>query len=300
MDKQSGELIWRKPIGSVAAAPTPYLGRVYVGTRDGRVKALERHDGKEYWAHQVKGAVDNRVRVAAASDMVLFTTANDKVVALDYQSGKPKWEYAPEPGPINQLRGSAGLAIASGVAFTGFSDGSLRAIRISNGSLVWSSSLSEGGDEYTDVDATPKLVGDLVVAANAGTGVYGLERESGGVRWKFPLSNVAGIAADRNLIYLTAVDKTVALDHKGILRWSHSTEGYGDPSPPVIHANYLIYSLRDGGVVVVDKTTGTPLQRFDPGDGVSTTPWVHPDGDMFFVSNRGILYAFHLRKYPTQ
>ena len=57
----------------------------------------------------------------------------------------------------------------------------------------------------------------------------------------------------------------------------------------------LIYALTDAGLYIADKRTGSVLQYFDPGDGVSADPVVVDDRDLYVMSNRGVLYAFDLK-----
>ncbi len=56
----------------------------------------------------------------------------------------------------------------------------------------------------------------------------------------------------------------------------------------------MLYSLTNAGLFIADRKTGATLEYFDPGDGVSARPTVTGNGQLFVMSNLGVLYAFDL------
>src|SRR5690606_23625604 len=110
----------------------------------------------------------------------------DQVVALDAITGKFKWQYKGETPEEYTLRGHAGVAVSGDLAYTGFSNGTLVALRKDNGSVAWSSSLKADADRFVDVDATPLVFDGTVYASSSSGGVYALDKRTGLVKWRLP------------------------------------------------------------------------------------------------------------------
>ena len=119
------------------------------------------------------------------------------------------------------------------------------------------------------------------------------------MRWRRAIAGAGSLTIDESTIYVVAANEGVhALDMKGNLIWRQGAKGAGEPAPPVVSGSYLIYGLSDRGMFIADKFRGTVYQYFNPGDGVSSVPTLEPSGDrLYMLSNRGILYAFHVERF---
>ena len=297
----TGAVRWRIKVGAVSCAPLLSGGMIYIGTADGTLLAVDSQTGTEKWRYQSRGPIEQVP--AAGGDVIIFSNEADQVVALDAVSGKFKWQYKSETPEEYTLRGHAGVTIDNDLAYTGFSNGTMVALRRDTGSVAWSTSLKAEADRFMDVDATPLVIGDRVYASSSSCGVYSLDKTTGLVRWRLPFwdaslpsstGNVGGLASDGKFIYVSVADLgTYALDFAGNVIWRVGARGGGEPAAPVVHRDMLIYSLAGAGMYLADRKTGETLEYFDPGDGVSASPTIY-DGRLFVMSNRGILYAFEL------
>lgn len=298
----NGDVRWRKQVGAVACAPLLSGGTVYIGTSDGTLLALEAQTGREKWRYQSRGPI-SQVPVTT-HDLVIFSNEADQVVAVDAISGKYKWQYKTETPEEYTLRGHAGVAVDGDLVFTGFSNGTMVALRRDTGSVAWSTSLKAEADRFMDVDATPLVMGERVYASSSSGGVYALDKTTGLVRWRVPFwdarlpsstGNVGGLASDGKLVYVSVADLgTYAIDLAGNVVWRVGAKDGGEPAAPVVFSDVLLYSLAKDGMFIADRRTGATLEYFDPGDGISAAPTVTGDGRLFVMSNRGILYAFDL------
>jgi outer membrane protein assembly factor BamB len=297
-----GTVRWRKQIGAVASAPLVLGTTLYVGTSDGNLIALDAQTGTEKWRYQSRGPISQTPVVTG--EMIVFTNEADQVVSIDVITGKFRWQYKTETPEEYTLRGHAGVTVDGDLIYTGFSNGTLAALRRDSGSVAWSTSLKAEADRFMDVDATPLVIEGTVYAASSSGGVYALDKTTGLVRWRLPFwdatmpsstGNVGGITSDGKLIYASVADLgTYALDLGGNVVWRVGTRGGGEPATPVIYADLLVYSLAKDGMFIADRRSGETLEYFDPGEGVSAMPTVTGDGRLFVMSNRGILYAFDL------
>ncbi len=298
----NGAVRWRKKLGAVASAPLIVGGTLYVGTADGILLALDSQTGEEKWRYQSRGPI-NQVP-AATTELVVFANEADQVVAVDAISGKFKWQFKSETPEEYTLRGHAGVNIDGELIYTGFSNGTLVALRKDTGSVAWSTSLKAEADRFFDVDATPLVMGDRVYASSSSGGVYALDKTTGLVRWRVPFwdaalpsntGNVGGLATDGKLLYVSVADLgTYSIDLAGNILWRVGARGGGEPAAPVVFRELLFYSLANDGMFIADRRTGATLEWFDPGDGISAAPTVTGDGRLFVMSNRGILYSFDL------
>jgi outer membrane protein assembly factor BamB len=298
----TGAVRWRKRIGAVASAPVPAGGLLYIGTADGALVVLDAQTGAEKWRYQSRGPIQQSPVVT--TDLVVFSNEADQVVAVDGITGKLKWQYKGETPEEYTLRGHAGVALDGDLIYTGFANGILVALRKDSGSIAWSTSLRAEADRFMDVDATPIVIGDRVYASSSSGGVYALDKTTGLIRWRLPFydaalpgatGNVGGLASDGKALYVSVADLgTYALDLEGNVLWRVGARGGGEPAQPVIWNELLLYSLANAGLFIANRRTGETLEYFDPGDGVSARPTVTGGGQLFVMSNRGVVYAFDL------
>jgi outer membrane protein assembly factor BamB len=298
----TGAVRWRKRLGAVATAPIVVGGVLYVGAADGTLLAVDAQTGVEKWRYQSRGPIEQPP--LATGDLIVFSNEADQVVAVDATTGKFKWQYKAETPEEYTLRGHAGVTIDNDLIFTGFSNGTLAALRKDTGSVAWSTSLKGEADRFMDVDATPVVIGEHIYASSSSGGVYALDKATGLIRWRVPFwdaalpsstGNVGGIATDGKTLYVSVADLgTYAIDLAGNVLWRVGAKEGGEPAAPVIWNELLVYSLARDGMFIADRRTGETLEFFDPGDGTSSSPTITADGRLFVMSNRGILYAFDL------
>jgi outer membrane protein assembly factor BamB len=298
----NGAVRWRKQVGAVACAPLVGGSFIYVATLDGQLIALDSQTGAERWRYQSRGPIEQTP--TATGDLIIGSNEADQVFAVDAVNGKFKWQFKSETPEEYTLRGHAGVTIEGDLAYTGFSNGSMVALRKDTGSVAWSTSLKGDADRFVDVDATPLVMGPLVYVSSASGGVYALDKTTGLVRWRVPFydvrqpsatGNVGGLATDGKLLYVSVADLgTYAIDFTGNVLWRVGARGGGEPATPVIFDDLLVYSLAEDGLFLAERKTGETVEWFDPGDGISAQPTITGDGRLFVMSNRGILYAFDL------
>jgi outer membrane protein assembly factor BamB len=301
----TGAVRWRKKLGPVGAPAVADRGLLYIGTSDGIVICLEANTGVERWRYVGRGVIDQAPVIAGT--MVVFTSEADQVVALDALTGTFKWQYKTETPEEFVLRGHAGIRLDGTLLYTGFSNGTLVALRRENGSVAWSTSLRADAERYYDVDATPVVVDDTLYATSASGGVYAIEKTSGVIRWRTAMwdaseptasGNVAGITSDGESLFVAVAELgTYRMDLAGNVIWRVGARGGGEPAQPLLASSdpsLLVFTLAKDGVFIANKRSGEILEYFDPGDGVSSAPAVTSDGRLFAMSNRGVLYAFDL------
>lgn len=159
-----GSAVWTFPPAdqepledAIWAAPVVVDGRVYVAGMDHHVYALDLATGRPLWSvvPDLEGAVADAPTLAG--DLLLVGSFASKMVALEAESGRIRWEYDTE----DWVWGAP--AVASGVAYFGDLSGQLHAISVGGGALHWTYSV-EG-----QIVASPAVQGDLLyVPSGAG------------------------------------------------------------------------------------------------------------------------------------
>ncbi|HWM86577.1 MAG TPA: PQQ-binding-like beta-propeller repeat protein [Kofleriaceae bacterium] len=297
LEARTGEILWKKKLGSTSSRPVlaPDSKLLYVGTDDGHAIALDPKNGAEKWRYATRGPVLESP--VLSGDLLILSNEADQVYALDRVSGKFRWQYKSETPEEFTLRGHAGVAVQGDLVFTGFSNGTLVALRVATGSVAWLTSVKGDATRFVDMDATPAVVGEGVFAVSSAGGVYAVDRTTGLIRWRQPLLGAGALSTDGQRLYVAAADEGVyAIDLAGNIVWRQGTRGGGEPAGPVVSGEYLLYALSEAGLYVANKHTGQVYQYFDPGYGVSSLPTLSRDR-MYVMSNSAVLYAMTLRRF---
>ena len=90
VDARRGTIVWQfKAADAIVATPVVAGGRVYCGSFDGHVYALDAASGSLVWKHDTGGAVTSAVAVSGRS--VLAGSRSYDFAALDAASGRVVW-----------------------------------------------------------------------------------------------------------------------------------------------------------------------------------------------------------------
>jgi outer membrane protein assembly factor BamB len=291
---KSGQVRWRfEARGAIASAPLidTSSSTVYVGSDDGTLYALDLRDGRKKWGYATQGTINRSPALAGGT--LLFTTSEGRIYALDAKTGAWRWQYDREIPEGFTIQGYAGVAVRGSVAYTGFADGTLVALRVLSGDIIWTKSLAGGKTQFMDVDTTPVVMDDLLLAASYAGGIYAVACDSGSVRWQYPADGATHLTQHGGSIYFTAPRLgLVSLDTAGHLRWRQGV-ARGVPTAAVPAGTYLFLGGTESGLYATSHTSGQLLQYFDPGHGISASPTVGA-GLLVVLTNEGWLYTFQI------
>ena len=142
-DEATGKLVWSysQALGVAGAtAPTTTDGRVFVGLGDGSMRAFRAGNGDPLWAQGTGADFKADSAPAVSGDSVYVTDAAAGLDRFKITDGHREWNYLFEEG----LTAAAPL-VGSSVVYVGMSDGSIAAVDLSTGNLVWRSASGTGG-----------------------------------------------------------------------------------------------------------------------------------------------------------
>jgi outer membrane protein assembly factor BamB len=240
LDERSGRVLWRFRAGVIETSPLLGGGRVYFGSWDHRVYALDARTGRLDWSF----ATGDRVKggVAFADGKVFAGSYDGRLYALDATTGKLRWAA----GGLGGLYATP--SVAHGRVFVGSTNGRVYAFTTAGGRLIWSTptgsfvyspvalsgasayvgsydhrfyALSQltGGvrwsfDAGAPISGAPTVLDGLVYFSTCGScstyeqnprarRTYALDGRNGRVVWRFPDGEYSPVVADRERVYLT-------------------------------------------------------------------------------------------------
>jgi outer membrane protein assembly factor BamB len=294
LNTTSGRTVWTTPLSGGIDSDARFdqtQGHVYVGSDDGYVYAVDKA-GKIRWSYKAKGAIERGADLAG--DLVYFSTAADRVIALEAGSGKWRWQYEREAPEGFTIHGHSAPRVHGGSVYAGFSDGYLVSLNGQNGEVLWAKSLAAATDQFVDVDATPAFAGDLVIASSYSGGLYALRARDGDQRWRLNIEGASAIRLTDGRLYVAAPrEGLAALTPDGQFLWRQGLADAGDLTPPQPVGPYLVFSGCRAGLFIVERSSGRLLQLFNPGRGACAAPTI--DGkELYLLANSGSVYALTL------
>lgn len=313
-DQATGDTVWEITVSKPYQGDAIFFGKdepallsggpiaggkkVFVGSENGELYALDEATGEVLWQSQVKGEI-----LAAPTfdnNIVVVNTVSGVLTALDAQSGEELWKVEQEVPPLT-LRGISAPTAASGGVLVGTPSGELAVYILDNGQPGWSAQLGEATgstelDRVVDVDTKPMIIGDTVYAVSARGHLSALELRSGRVLWQRQYSSFRQLNIARNNIYLTDVKGHVyAIDRlNGLERWSNVALTNRSVTGPAVQGNYIVVGDFEGYLHWIDATTGEFVARDQvDGSGIYTAPAVI-DNVLYVQSRDGDLQAIKI------
>lgn len=297
---RDGAELWRfQMLGDCEGSAVLDGDTLFVGSNDGAMYAINADTGSLRWRFATVAEVTRRPIVTR--DSVYFANADDTVYSVNRASGEQRWRYRREPPGGITASGYAGVLAVGERLITGFSDGHVIALSIGDGSIAWDrdtnsdSESAEGATEahrLIDVDTTPVLVGGSLFAASHVAGLYSLDPNGGGTRWRNDtLNDISGLATDgRDLYAASSSQGLMRIDPSdGTVRWTRDLDARGF-SDLMVRDGVLFVPTSDRALWLVRTDDGEPMLGFGD-EGVSALPALVDDW-MFVNSNRSVLTAW--------
>ena len=287
-----GGVKWRVQTGgAVRSSPAVTDRRIYIGSGDGRLYALDRANGGVAWRFDAGGAVD--ASPAVASGIVIAATLEGRIFAVDEGSGRLKWSLQSGPPlPYNtspaggwDLWASSPVIVGTTVVI-GAPDGGVYALDLFSGKQRWRAQLNGR------VRATPAVHNGTVVVGSWGGRVYALDLKTGAERWvhrtegdtldskKFGFDRRAvqsSAAIGQGSVYVGSRDGAVyALEEAtGKRRWRVSHRGSWVIGSPAVHQGKVFVGSSDGHFIqALEAETGREIWNLPTGSNVLASPLV--------------------------
>ena len=134
-DADTGRERWRFKSASIESSPLLRGGRLYVGSWDHKVYALDARSGRRIWSFQT----DDEVNTAAAYWKRTIYIASDggTVYALNARTGKLRWSAQSDSRFGSREFFYASPTVAYGRVYIGNTDGTMYVFGAKSGKLLW-------------------------------------------------------------------------------------------------------------------------------------------------------------------
>ena len=302
-----GTLKWRFDTDMpMFSSPAVVDGRLYLGSGDGRVIALDADTGALIWEHPVTGPVDSSP--AVAGDNVFIGLRDGRVLSLHKDTGARQWEF-----PTGGIFATSPVVL-EGILYIGSGDGKLYTLDAQTGQVRW---------EYQTnghIASDPAINDDIVAVLSQDSYLHIVDKHTGRKRLDYHTKFARGSPAlSGDWVYtadqiglVTAIDwheREVPFEKNvrwfrtqlwawGALRelpplkglaWAAFVPGSMVASP-IIAEDRLYVATAEGQVYALDRETGDVLWTFDA-DGYFL-PAMTLVGEALFIGDRfGTMYA---------
>jgi len=163
------------------SSPLVVGGKVYVGSSDGHVYAIDAKDGRLVWAWRTGGMVHSSPALAGGN--IVVGSWDGAVYALDAETGEQRWRH--QTGVEQKISVNLGIQASPGVdgdtVYVGSRDGFFYALDAATGQPKW-----RYDAKGSWIVGTPALDGDNVWIGTSDTGLLlALDKRSGQERYRF-------------------------------------------------------------------------------------------------------------------
>ncbi|MFP5391663.1 MAG: PQQ-binding-like beta-propeller repeat protein [Gammaproteobacteria bacterium] len=205
------------------SSPLAHKGRIYVGSSDARVYALDAKTGKLEWTYKTGGMVHSSPVLAGAN--IVVGSWDGAVYALDADSGALRWRYQTmTEQKASVMLGIQGSGSVDGdTVYIGSRDAFLYALDANSGMVKWRYDAKGAW-----VAGTPAVDDEMVHVGTSDSYLFvGVDKRTGKERYRYD-TRVWNFASPLRvgdlLIGASMAGQLVALDAKsGALRWSYRT-----------------------------------------------------------------------------
>ncbi|MGJ0624215.1 outer membrane protein assembly factor BamB [Xenorhabdus bovienii] len=270
--------------------------RLYVGTEQAKVIALDTTNGKVEWESGVAGEALSRPVVS--DGLVLIHTGNGLLQALNETNGSAVWSVNMDT-PSLSVRGESAPAVAYGAAIVGGDNGRISAVLMSQGQLIWQQRIAQmtGSTEIgrlNDVDMTPVISNNIIYAIAYNGNLVAMDMRSGQLIWKRDIGSVNEmVVTDDHIFIVDQNDRILSLRKSdGVTLWTQSDLLHRNLTAPEMYNGYLVVGDAEGYLHWLNMADGKFVaQHKVDGSGLLSRPVVA--GDKLMVQAKdGKVYLY--------
>ena len=280
IDVGSGEMLWEYQTGgAIFSSPAISGGKVYVGSDDTKLYAFDAVTGMKLWEFQT----GYRIRSSpAVSDGKVFLSSYDgKVYCLDEQAGEKLWEY----NTFAAIQASP--AVSNGKVYFGADDGKAYSLDARTGFKLWEYQTAAA------IHASPAISDGKVYIGSHDAKLYCLDAETGEMVWQYETGAAiySSPAVSSGKVYVGSHDaKLYHLDAEtGVKQWEFqiTTAIYASPT---VSSGKVYFGSYDWKLYCLDAKTGIKLWEYQAGSAIEASSTVK-GGRLYVGSHDGKLYA---------
>ena len=297
-------VIWDIKLGGkISAAGTIGGGRVFVGSWDNRLYALDKTTGNILWSFPTECYI--AAKPVIAGHMVVAGSYDGSLYALNAETGDLVWNTKRTGNSSWHRAGAAfdGKRLYAGTCDNKAGVGYLRAFSHETGDEIWRF------ETRNWICTIPVCLPDRIVFGSVDGHAYCVDSADGRGLWRFragtrlnydeavvtgsihTVSVLSSPAVDEDSVYIGADDGCLwKLDTQtGGVKWVFQTKGIV-AGGPLISDELVIFGSYDGRITALERDSGVEVWSIDSGAPVMCTP--ASDGRLvYFVNLPGDLFA---------
>lgn len=248
---QDSLLLWKFQTGAgIYSSPVVNSNRIYFGSSDRHLYAVDKTSGRQIWKFETKGPVNSSPAIHQNS--VIFSSTDGNIYAVDKNTGKLLWKFKTKGEQRYDLWDYylSSPAIHNNVVYIGSGDSTVYALRTDSGKPLWSYKTNGV------VHATPVLKDHMVFTGSYDGNLYALDSRSGKLIWKFktvgdanfPKGEIqrAALVHDNTVFFGSRDYNIYALDSKtGTGKWNMKERGSWVIATPLLYNNHIYFGTSD-------------------------------------------------------
>jgi outer membrane protein assembly factor BamB len=275
------------------SGPTVHDDLIYVGSRDGRVVAINASTRQLKWQWPDSTGVRNVIYATPIvyGDLVYVATYGGQVCALTLDQGSERWVY-PRTGSIGPIVGTP--VVVNETIYVTSSDGNVYALNTTYGDLKWRCELGAG-----KLWTSPTVVGDTLYVSTLDGHIYSLSLNTGKLlAWSYEAESgfASSPVAYEGDIYAGSFDRYLYAIGIGsnVSVWKFPQDKPADNwfwASPLVNEGVVYAGCLDGRVYAIEAETGEELWEFDTGSPIVASP-VLMDRSLIVANEAGDVYVF--------
>ncbi len=297
VNADNGKKLWElKTKQPFSGGPGVGDGLLVMGTLDGAVIAFDASSGNEVWIAKLSSEV---LAVPGVSEGVVVARSIDgRVFGLDAQTGARLWIHD-HSVPLLTLRGNADILMRGGTVYIGYDDGTVTALKVTDGSLVWTQSVvSPDGrtelERLADIGTQMVIVASDLIVSSYKNRVASVAADSGRLLWFKDISSATGVQVDRtNLAVSDTLGDLWLLDRRnGATMWKIDQLTNRGLTRPAFYGDLVVVGDKEGYLHWVDLAEGHFVARVREGrKGFASAP-ITVGTTLYVLSHKGNLVAY--------
>ena len=272
------------------SSPAVFDGKVYFGSGDGNVYAVDAQSGALHWKFATKDVV--HASPAVADNTVYIGSWDSYLYALDAETGQPRWSLKTGEDPVahNQVGFQSSPAVVDGTVYVGCRDAHVYAVDAATGRKKWDYPTSKSW-----VNGTPAVRDGVVYVGTSDSSRFmALDANTGRLRFNFDakayMFSSAALAGE--IAYVGDHNgRLYAIDTKtGKLAWEFQTEAATKDPMKILNADGKLNQAAFAPIFGDFQDMYIDFYRFISIGAIMSSPAVDR-GVVYFGSMDGNVYA---------
>lgn len=279
LDAETGKLLWKfASDGAIVSRPAVSDGEVVFGSHDRRLYGISADTRQVLLSFLADAAI--RTSPVVAEGHVFFGADDGMLYMLNLTSGRMAWRF--DAG--SPIRSSP--VVANDQIFFGTDEGDFFCLTL-NGQAKWRSKAKRS------ILCSPAFAKGSVFYTSLDSMLYALDARTGWITWKFRMGkgSVSSPCVVENMVIAGAADNmlysldTASARENWRFRMEHQVSG-----SPLIHKDSVYCGAADGSLYCLEYRTGRLRWRYTTGGPITSAPIVYNDV-LYFGSADRMLYA---------